>query len=119
MIHGPKRTQRRAARLRREMSLPEVILWQALRDRPGGLKFRHQHPAGAYVLDFFCAKCRLCLEVDGEAHGRGDQPERDEVRDAWLALRGVTVLRIPAVDVLTDLDAVTRQIVHAARCPRP
>ena len=118
MIHGPKRTQRLAAKLRREMTLPEILLWQALRERPGGLKFRHQHPAHPYVLDFFCARRRLCVEVDGEAHGRGDRPARDETRDAWLASEGVRVLRIPASEVFKDLDAVIRHVIHTATNPR-
>ncbi|WP_315762846.1 endonuclease domain-containing protein [Sphingomonas sp. Y38-1Y] len=115
MLHGPKRTQQVARRLRREMTLPEVLLWQALRARPGGLRFRRQHPAGPFVLDFFCAAHRLAVEVDGEAHGRGDRPVRDGARDAWLSANGVRVLRIPARDVLTDLDAVVRHIVESLR----
>ncbi len=114
MLHGPKDTQRRAAELRKTMSLPEVLLWQALRTRPGGLRFRHQHPAGDYVLDFFCPRRRLVVEVDGEAHNRGDRPARDAVRDAWLEAQGVRVCRIPAVEVLRDLDAVLRHIVAVA-----
>ena len=48
------------------MTPPEVALWQSLRTRPGGYKFRRQHPAGIYVLDFFCTKARLAIEVDGK-----------------------------------------------------
>ncbi len=114
MLHGPKPTQKRAKQLRREMSLPEVLLWQALRKRPGDLRFRHQHPAGEYVLDFFCPRFRLAVEVDGEAHDRGDRPDRDVVRDAWLMAKGVRVLRVSAKDVLADLDAVVRHIVVVA-----
>ncbi|HXC26532.1 MAG TPA: DUF559 domain-containing protein [Stellaceae bacterium] len=52
--------------LRRNMSLPEVVLWQALRHgRLAGLRFRRQHPVGPYILDFFCASVRLAIEVDG------------------------------------------------------
>jgi hypothetical protein len=47
------------------MSLPEGLLWRELRKRPSGLKFRRQHPAGIYVLDFYCAAARLAIEVDG------------------------------------------------------
>ena len=68
---------KRARALRRAMSLPEVLLWQVLRTRPNGLKFRKQHPTGAYVLDFYCGDARLAIEVDGEAHGRGDRPRHD------------------------------------------
>ena len=76
------------------MSLPEVLLWRILRDRPGGYKFRRQHPAGPYVLDFFCAEHRLAVEVDGEVHARGDAPARDAARDAWIRSQGVRVHRV-------------------------
>jgi len=110
MLHGAKRTQENARQLRSQMSLPEVLLWRALRARPNGLKFRRQHPAGPYVLDFFCATRRLAIEVDGEAHNRGDRPERDRDRDAWLASQDVTVLRVSAATIMTDIDAVIRHI---------
>ncbi len=118
MLSGPESAKANARRLRRDMSLPEVLLWQALRKRPDGAKFRRQHPAGIYVLDFYCDELRLAVEVDGEAHGRGDRPARDKVRDAWLETQGVTVLRVPAVDVLRDLDAVVGGIVARVRALR-
>ena len=114
MLHGPKSTQRRAKSLRSEMSLPEVLLWQALRTRPGGLKFRRQHPAGRYVLDFFCASLRLAVEIDGEAHDRTGRPKHDEGRDVWLGAHDVRVLRIPATDVLTNLEGVIQHILAEA-----
>ena len=59
MITGPRETMKRARKLRSEMSLPEGLLWRELRKRSGGFKFRRQHPAGIYVLDFYCAAVRL------------------------------------------------------------
>ena len=103
----------KARKLRREMSLPEGLLWRELRARPGGLKFRRQHPSGAYVLDFFCNDARLAIEIDGESHGMGDRPARDAARDAWFAKAGITTLRIPARAVLQDLGAVVQGIVAA------
>ncbi|MCM8730663.1 endonuclease domain-containing protein [Hephaestia sp. MAHUQ-44] len=96
------------------MTPPEIALWLALRQNDAGLRFRKQYPAGDYVLDFYCAPARLAIEVDGEAHSRGDQPARDARRDAWLAVKGVAVLRYPARDVLSHLDDVVRQIVAIA-----
>jgi very-short-patch-repair endonuclease len=111
MLTGPAQTVRAARRLRKEMTLPEVILWTELRKRPGGLKFRNQHPAGRYVVDFFCASAKLAVEIDGEVHGRGDQPEKDRVRDAWLNREGVRVVRVPAKAVLDDVAAVIDHVV--------
>ena len=119
MLHGPKRTQKRAKQLRREMTLPEILLWRALQQRPAGLRFRKQHPAGEYVLDFFCPRFKLAVEVDGEAHERGNRPERDAVRDAWVRAQGVRTLRIPAAEVMHDLEAVVRHIVVIARGDYP
>ena len=114
MLQGPKPTQDKARTLRAEMTPPEVKLWKVLRERPAGLKFRRQHPAGPYVLDFFCPLRLLAIEIDGEAHNRGDRPEQDARRDAWLTENGVTVCRIPASAVLADLDAVVTHIVTVA-----
>jgi very-short-patch-repair endonuclease len=119
MLHGPKDTQRRARTLRQAMTLPEVLLWQELSKRPAGLRFRRQHPAGVYVLDFFCPRHRLAIEVDGEVHGRGDRPQHDAVRDAWLIGEGVKVVRIPAADLLRDLEAAVLHIIGIARRELP
>jgi len=70
------------------MSRPEARLWQVLRERPGGIKFRRQHPVGPYIVDFYCPAARLAVEVDGEAHGMGDNPARDEDRDDRLRRLG-------------------------------
>ncbi|MEP6983454.1 MAG: endonuclease domain-containing protein [Sphingomicrobium sp.] len=95
------------------MTLPEVLLWQALRKCADGLKFRRQFPIGPITVDFACLARRLVIEVDGEAHNRGDQPRRDAARDALLRRDGFDVMRIAAKDVLQDLDAVVTGIVAA------
>ena len=112
MLSGPGATVGKARLLRKELSLPEVILWRELRRRPNGLKFRRQHPAGPYVLDFACVSARLAIEIDGSGHDtRG---HHDLVRDEWLANQGFLTMRIAARDVLQDLDAVMCGIL--ARC---
>ncbi|HWD67619.1 MAG TPA: endonuclease domain-containing protein, partial [Caulobacteraceae bacterium] len=85
------------------MSLPEVILWQALRgERIASLRFRRQHPMGPYVADFYCPAARLVVEVDGQTHSHPDQASHDEARDRWMAAEGIRVLRVPAPYVLDD-----------------
>ena len=107
-----------ARRLRQAMSLPEVLLWQVLRQRPGALKFRRQHPAGDYVLDFYLPERKLAIEIDGSAHDMGDRPGRDERRDAWLMAQGYGLLRISAKEVLTDPAAVADAIVRHCQSDR-
>ena len=99
------------------MSLPEVKLWGELRRRPGGLRFRRQHPIGPYVLDFYCASAKLAVEVDGLAHDMGDRPERDRRRDEWLREQGITTLRLPAAEVLRDVGSVVQHIVRVCSMP--
>src|SRR6201996_6034196 len=110
-MDGSRVTKDRAKALRRTMSLPEVLLWKALKGRAvDRLHFRKQHPIGPYVLDFYCDAAKLAVEVDGAGHGFGDRPERDERRDAWLAAQGIDTLRLPASLILRDVDAAVRTI---------
>jgi len=87
------------------MTLPEVLLWRALRKRLLGAKFRRQHPFGPYILDFYSAERGLAVEVDGWGHNMGPLG-RDERRDAYLQREGVSTLRFTASLVLNDIDSV-------------
>ena len=107
----PAASVKRANRFRRELSKPEAMLWRLLKDSPGGHKFRKQHPAGPYNLDFFCARANLAIEIDGFAHDTGDRPARDVRRDRFLIEHRIDTLRIPAIDVLRDVTAVADSIV--------
>ncbi len=111
MITGPRETVKFARKLRSEMSLPETLLWRELRKRPGGHKFRRQHPAGEYVLDFYCARARLDIEVDGWVHDNAERAEQDRLRSAVLRSQGIATTRVSAKRVLEDLEAVVRRIV--------
>jgi very-short-patch-repair endonuclease len=115
VLTGPKKTIQRARKQRQEMSLPEILLWKVLRGSPEGIRFRRLQPSGQLVSDFFCHKAGLVIELDGESHSRGDQPEFDVKRDAWLQSNGLTVVRITAKDVLKDLDSVYRFILAKAQ----
>jgi very-short-patch-repair endonuclease len=107
----------RARRLRKEMSLPEVLLWQGLRQsRAQGVAFRRQHPIGPYVLDFYCARARLCVEVDGASHGFGGQPAQDARRDRFFFEMGIETVRVAASDVLEDPYAVAVRLIERAQC---
>ena len=115
MINGPRDTVKRARKLRSELTLPEAMLWRALRARPGGFKFRCQHPASEYVLDFYCAAARLAIEVDGFAHDSEPAARRDANRSRFLRSQGVATLRVPARIILGDLEIAVARIVEVCR----
>jgi very-short-patch-repair endonuclease len=94
------------------MSLPEGLLWRELRKRPGGLKFRRQHPAGIYVLDFYCAAARLAIEVDGAAHDGADAARKDARRSEFLRSQKVATLRVPAAAILNEIEIAVGRIVE-------
>jgi very-short-patch-repair endonuclease len=102
----------RAARdLRRRTTDAERVLWKALRSSQlDGLKFRRQHPAGPYILDFFCEQLSLAVEVDGGQHSI----EADATRTRALAVHGIRIVRFWNNDVLTNLPGVLETIRMAA-----
>lgn len=102
---------KRAKRFRRQLTKPELLLWQILRTSPSGYKFRNQHPAGPYILDFFCTRANLAIEVDGYVHDTDGSPEHDHVRDQWLRNNHIDTLRIPARDVLKNPTEVANAIL--------
>ena len=104
----------RARELRSNMPPAEVILWQHLRDNQLGAKFNRQKVIGRCIIDFYCAKSKVIVEVDGDTH----VASQDEKRDRWLANSGFTVLRFQNDDVYHRLEGVVEAIVEALSSPR-
>jgi very-short-patch-repair endonuclease len=110
----PTKTEK-ARRLRGEPTLVETRLWSKLRGgQIDGHSFRRQHPAGAYVLDFYCPELRLAIELDGGQHNFDRHALSDRRRDNWLAERGVRTIRFWNVDVLQNLSGVLDGIAATA-----
>lgn len=87
-------------------------MWSCLRKAPDGVVFRRQVSFGEHlIVDFYCAKARLCIEIDGIAHDMGGNPLRDQVRDAALKERGFEVARVAAADVLKSPGDVAAALV--------
>ena len=115
MITGTRSTVKLARKLRSEMTLPEGMLWRELRNRPDGFKFRRQHPAGEFVIDFFCAILKLAIEVDGSAHDCAQASRKDARRSQWLREHGIATLGVPASAVLNDIEAVVVRVGEVCR----
>ncbi len=102
MPHEPKRKIALARQLRKTMTEPERLLWARLKTREHGIVFKRQQAIGPYVLDFFCYRAQLAVEVDGGLH----DSERDAVRDAYFANLGIETYRVSAAEVYHDADGV-------------
>jgi len=94
------------------MTSAERTLWHLLRRDQLNLHFRRQHPIGPFVLDFYCAKAKLCVEIDGPVHA--ERQDYDRRRSEWLAKEGIRVLRFAADDVECRPAFVVAAIVRAA-----
>ena len=79
-----------ARELRKNATDVENLLWQLLRrNQILGFGFRRQHPAGSYILDFYCHQARLAIELDGGQHAEEVQRAHDEKRSDWLKAQGL------------------------------
>jgi very-short-patch-repair endonuclease len=88
------------------------VLWQALRGRNlAGARFRRQHAIGRYIVDFYCSRARLVVEVDGPSHEGSE--EEDAIRQRTLESSGLRLLRFTNQQVLESLDAVIDAIYTA------
>jgi very-short-patch-repair endonuclease len=104
----------RARRLRRASTKAERKLWSLLqRAQLSGFSFRRQHPIGDYVVDFYCTRLRLAVEVDGGQHNFQRQQITDERRTRWLQAKGVTVLRFWNNEVMKNTEGVWNEIARA------
>jgi len=104
------RSMQAAREQRRAMSPPELKLWTLLRRSPGGVRFRRQHAVGPYVADFYCPAAKLVIEIDGQIHDF--TVTRDKRRDEYMRSLGLSVLRIPAVEVMADARSVADALIE-------
>ena len=91
----------------------EVVLWSRLRNRQlGGFKFRRQYSVGPFVVDFYCAKPRLAIEVDGDSHFAPGAEAYDKRRQQYIESFGIYFLRVTNQDVFKNLDEVLWRILE-------
>ena len=108
---GEKRTIVSNARyLRKEATKAEQMLWQKLRRKNLGVRFRRQHPFDMFIVDFYAPAIKLAIELDGSTHTISANKEYDEMRTDYLELKYVHVLRFWNSEVEKDLDNVLRRI---------
>jgi very-short-patch-repair endonuclease len=101
-----------ASILRKNMTIPEKVLWEKLKDRKlFNTKFRRQHPVSFFIVDFYCHEHKLVIEVDGEIHETNR--DYDLGRTAELNKFGIKVLRFTNDEVFTNIDSIIEKILRA------
>ncbi|WP_036226210.1 endonuclease domain-containing protein [Mesoaciditoga lauensis] len=109
MVTKNKKLKVLARNLRKDMTLSETLLWQYLRKgQMLGYRFRRQEVIGNYIVDFFCRKLRLAIEIDGSSHD--EKYELDMKRQREIESYGITVLRFSDKEVKENIESVLRGI---------
>ena len=111
----------RAREMRHPQTPAEVTLWRGIRNRNLGYKFRRQHPIDRFIIDFYCAQAKLCIEIDGDSHLEPDQMDYDTARTEYLEALGYKVIRFTNNDVRYNIHSVVDEIVRVieSRIPTP
>ena len=109
-----------ARQLRKRETWAEKLVWGWLRDRRfNDYKFRHQHPVGAYYLDFFCEEAALNIELDGRQHGFPERQNRNAEREAFLQSRGIKTLRFRNSHLRRNCQSIRDTIFNELQARAP
>lgn len=99
----------RAKELKQKMTPAEELLWKQLRaNKFHGCHFRRQQVIDGFIVDFYCHRLGLVIELDGDVHNC--RKEADSIRDSRLAERNLTIIRFRNEDVFRDMDRVLNRI---------
>ncbi|MBQ6755794.1 MAG: endonuclease domain-containing protein [Oscillospiraceae bacterium] len=103
-----------ARELRKNMTKEERRLWyDFLRDYP--IRFMRQHPILTYIVDFYCSRAKIALEIDGSQHYEAEGLQKDKERDEALQSLGIEIIRIPNNYIIENFEGVCQMIDTAAR----
>ncbi|HNT29851.1 MAG TPA: endonuclease domain-containing protein [bacterium] len=103
--------KKRSQQLRNSQTDPEQLLWKHIRYKQmNGLQFYRQKPILQYIVDFYCPKAKLVIELDGSQHHTKEYKKKDQQRDCALENQGLTVLRFTNHEVMTNLEGVYEKI---------
>jgi len=104
--YNPK-LKERATKMRNESTKGEVKFWcELLRKRKSGHQFYRQKVINHYIVDFYCAKLKMVIEIDGTSH-KGKE-EYDKNREGELNQLGLKLVRYADLDVLNNFHLVEK-----------
>ncbi|MFA5750276.1 MAG: endonuclease domain-containing protein [Candidatus Shapirobacteria bacterium] len=86
----------------------EKLFWKILNYKKLNLKFTRQKPIGRFILDFYCSKLLLAIEIDGGSHNKKEN--YDEGRDLYLEQRGIKTIRFKNEEIENSLEEVKKHL---------
>lgn len=101
-----------ARELRKTMTTTEKLLWDCLKRNARGIKFYRQVPIDRFIVDFYCPRERLIIEIDGGVHADPDVAEHDMLREEFLKQKNLRILRFRNEEIIRDVYAVYRRILR-------
>jgi len=109
LIPYAKNLKEKSRQLRNNSTLAEILLWNQLKGRKfKGYQFLRQKPLDNYIVDFFCYRLMLAIEIDGISHN--EKEDYDEKRQSHLETYGIHFLRFQERDVLKNMDGVLTRL---------
>ena len=112
--HNIQDLRERRRELRKNQTKAEEILWFELRNNKLGIKFKRQHSIGGYIVDFYCQKYKLIIELDGEIHDTSEARKYDSIRNKYFTELGYKVLRFQNFEVENDTEIVLEKIKNVS-----
>ncbi len=114
MLYYNTKLKRYSQELRKNMTDAERLLWSRIREKQlKGLHVYRQRIIGNYIVDFYCPKSKIIIELDGGQHCTEDEIKGDKARDEYMRERGFKVLRFSDREVFNNLDGVLQKIWEA------
>lgn len=116
IFNKTKETDKRRL-LRNNATNAETVLWSHLRSKKlNGLKFRRQFSINNYVVDFYCSRLKLAVEIDGSVHKQKRVQKMDKIRQDQIESLGITFLRFTNVEIINEISKIKERIL--ASIPR-
>lgn len=107
-----------ARALRKNMTDAEQLIWSKIRGKQiGGVQFYRQKNVGHYIVDFYCPKGKLVIEIDGGQHYEKERTKEDRKRDDYLQGLGLNVMRFSDIDVLKNINGILERIYEHLKSP--
>ena len=107
MKRNPKKTMKKRRYLRNNMTKWEIRLWNDLKGRKMfGFKVRRQYGVEDYIVDFYCPKLKLAIEVDGDVHFFKEKLRKDQKKNQRLKEENIKVIRMKTVDFEEDYESM-------------